>query len=73
MAYVHSGPSRLHQIGLIARIHQIREMLKRSAARRAVYRQTVDELQANSDRELADLGFHRSEIPRIAREAADQL
>ncbi|MCC1482234.1 DUF1127 domain-containing protein [Roseibaca sp. Y0-43] len=37
---------------------------------RAVYNRTARELHALSDRELGDLGIHRSEIPRIAAEAA---
>ncbi len=34
------------------------------------YSRTVTELQALSSRELADLGIARSDIGRIAREAA---
>jgi len=41
-----------------------------NAARRKVYRTTVTELNNLSGRELADLGIHRSEIKRIAYEAA---
>lgn len=33
------------------------------------YRQTVNELGRMSNRELHDLGIHRSEIRRIAKEA----
>ena len=32
------------------------------------YRCTLDELSALSDRDLADLGLHRSEIARVAKE-----
>ncbi len=39
-------------------------------AKRAVYNQTVRELNHLSGRELADLGIHRSMIRRIAYEAA---
>ena len=39
-------------------------------ARRAIFRQTVNELNGLSDRELADLGIHRLDINRIARDAA---
>ena len=35
-----------------------------------VYRQTLNELTALTDRDLADLGLHRGEIDRIARDAA---
>lgn len=34
------------------------------------YRRTVSELQSMSDRQLSDLGIGRSEINRIARQAA---
>ena len=38
--------------------------------RRAVYRQTVRELEQLSTRDLADLGISRSSIEQIARVAA---
>ena len=38
--------------------------------KRAVYAQTVRELDALSSRELADLGIHRSSIRRVAYESA---
>ncbi|TXB70067.1 DUF1127 domain-containing protein [Paracoccus aurantiacus] len=50
-------------MGLIVRLQEAR-------ARRAVYRQTVSELSNLSNRELDDLGLHRSMITRIATEAA---
>lgn len=34
------------------------------------YRRTVTELQGMTDRQLSDLGIGRSEISRVAREAA---
>ena len=34
------------------------------------YRRTVTELQGMTDRQLSDLGIGRSEINRIARQAA---
>ena len=43
---------------------------KDARAKRAVYNQTVSELQALSGRELADLGIGRGEIRALAYEAA---
>ncbi|MGB8623343.1 MAG: DUF1127 domain-containing protein [Paracoccaceae bacterium] len=42
-------------------------------AQRAAYVNTLKELEMLDDRELADLGIHRIEIPRIAREAAETI
>ena len=39
-------------------------------ATRRVYKTTLNELQSLSNRELADLGLHRSELTRVAWEAA---
>jgi uncharacterized protein YjiS (DUF1127 family) len=47
--------------------------LKASLARRRVYRQTRNELSMLSDRDLADIGFSRCDVPAIAREHARQL
>ena len=44
--------------------------IQENRARNAVYRQTIRELNALTERDLADLGIHRSMITRIAREAA---
>ena len=73
MAYMPLGLARFEQFGVKARYQHIREKLRKHAARRAVYRQTVDELQALDNRELADVGIHRSEIPRFAKEAAESV
>lgn len=70
MAYSRIDFARIGGFDLNASIVQFLDALKERAARYAVYRQTVSELSSCSDRELADLGFHRSEIPRIAKEAA---
>ena len=43
----------------------------RHAARR-IYRTTFHELNVLSNRDLADLGIHRSEIKRLAWEAAEK-
>ena len=70
MAQAHLSIAQSDRFGLKARFQQLRNALEERAKRRAVYSRTVRELQALSDRDLADLGFHRSEIPRIAQEAA---
>lgn len=44
--------------------------LRKAMAQRAIFRRTVNELKALSNRELRDLGIHRSMITRVAREAA---
>ncbi|WP_045386879.1 DUF1127 domain-containing protein [Falsirhodobacter sp. alg1] len=44
--------------------------LKTAMERRAVYRETVAELNQLSARELGDLGLTRSSITTVAREAA---
>jgi uncharacterized protein YjiS (DUF1127 family) len=73
MAYAHTDLARFDQSGLKARVQRFRDMLDERAARRDAYRRTVRELHACSDRDLADLGIHRSDIPRIAAQAADQV
>lgn len=44
--------------------------LNQTLMHRKSYNQTVFELSACSDRELADMGIVRSDIRRLAREAA---
>ena len=44
--------------------------LQKLTQRRRVYLQTVTELNALTDRELADLGLHRLMIPAVAKDAA---
>ncbi len=72
MAYAHTTLTHLDRFGLKARYNRIIDALAERAARRKVYRRTVAELQALSDRDLADFSFNRTEIPRIAKEAADR-
>ena len=48
------------------------EALKRAVATwrlHAQYRKSVEEMEDLSDRTLSDLGIHRSDIRRVAREA----
>lgn len=70
MPNTYNTASYPHLSGIAAHLRRGKEMLRDYMARRALYRQACDELHALTNRELADLGIHRSEIPRIAREAA---
>ena len=50
-------------------------MLDRAATRHAhyrVYHESLSELRSLSDRELDDIGMHRSTLKDVAREAADR-
>ncbi len=57
-------------LSLGQRIAYIRATLADSVARNKVYRTTLNELSALTDRDLADLGISRSAIKSIALEAA---
>lgn len=57
---------RSTDFGFATLVANVREAL----ARRKVYRQTLTELKSLSERELGDLGIHRSMLTRIALEAA---
>lgn len=56
--------------GLAQRFGDLRATLAARVARYRTYRQTLDELAALSDRDLADLGLHRADIRGVARDAA---
>lgn len=68
MAHVLTG--RRAGVSLIETLSNTLGALKAALARRAVYRRTVAELRALNDRDLADLGVHRSQIANLAHEAA---
>lgn len=68
MAYV-SG-MRGGNAGLADRIAHMAHELGEKWRRYGVYRETVRQLNALSDRDLADLGIHRSQIVAIASDAA---
>ena len=67
MAYVNSRSST---VSIADRFAALFKAGKENAERRRVYNQTVNELNALSDRDLADLGMSRGNIVAIAREAA---
>ncbi|WP_299280175.1 DUF1127 domain-containing protein [uncultured Tateyamaria sp.] len=49
---------------------RILETAAEKRAQNRIYRTTLGELDALSNRELADLGMHRSELKRVAWESA---
>ena len=68
MAYLNT--TRTGSLTLADRIGGLLKSVKLAAERRAVFTRTVRELDALSDRDLTDLGIHRSMIRELAREAA---
>lgn len=68
MAYVNS--TRVVGNGLADRIAAFVKSIKLAAQRRAIYDQTVRELNGLTNRELADLGIARLNIEDVARAAA---
>ena len=68
MAYV--TITRAARKGLLDRLAQFVEAAQTAVRQRQVYAQTVAELTALTDRELADLGISRLSIPELAHEAA---
>jgi uncharacterized protein YjiS (DUF1127 family) len=61
------------RVTLAATVRRLEHAWQRHRARAAVFRHTVDELTALSDRELGDLGLARCDIGRVARAEADKL
>lgn len=57
---------------LRARLDETLAGLRAAMHRRSLYNRTLREMHALSDRELADLGLHRSELRRIAWQAANE-
>lgn len=68
MAYVNS--TRSLNISFADRLSTLAKSVRLALHRRRLFNQTVRELNALSERELADLGLHASMIREIATEAA---
>lgn len=71
MAYANTETMRIGGSRFIAQVREILGAVSRYAARQTAFRQTLNELETLTDRELADLGISRADIRRVAREAAD--
>ena len=73
MATTDFARTTLAPVTLFALVADLRVRVATAQKRRAVYRRTYSELAALGDRELADLGIARAQIPDIAKEASDEL
>ncbi|WP_246449308.1 DUF1127 domain-containing protein [Paracoccus amoyensis] len=70
MAYVAHANIAHAENNLRGRVMTAIQRMQENRARRAVYRQTVRELSALTNRDLNDLGINRSMIHGLAQEAA---
>jgi uncharacterized protein YjiS (DUF1127 family) len=68
MAYVNT--TRYARKGFADRLVVVKDAVLTAINQRRVYTRTVAELNALTDRELADLGISRMRITEIAHEAA---
>ena len=66
----HANAVRGIETGLVERISAFVSRLRESRQRYKLYRQTVNELSALTERELSDLGLHRTSIEAVALDAA---
>lgn len=69
MAHLGLAPVRTPRHATRALVRRMAGALRDRLRRQAAYTRTLAELHAMSDRELSDFGFHRSELPRVARNA----
>ncbi|SFI53441.1 DUF1127 domain-containing protein [Jannaschia pohangensis] len=70
MAYTTYGNSAAASTSLRDRIAARFDAIREAAAKRRIYRTTLSELSALSNRDLNDLGLSRSMIRSVALEAA---
>ena len=71
MAYALSNNNSAFNIS--ARLSQMADAWRTARTYRQVFNQTYNELQALSDRDLADIGIERSEIGSISRDEAKKV
>lgn len=69
MAYANTART-MESARLFDKLSALIAAFRLAMTRRATYRQTLNELSALSDRELMDLGLHRSALESVALEAA---
>jgi len=67
MAYVLNAP--LATVNPVARITKLIAVLAEKRAKHQIYARTVRELEALTDRELADIGISRLDINAVAHSA----
>ena len=65
-----SGYDLPEKTAFLDRFRNLGTQLTMWSRERRAYNEAFDELQALSDRDLADIGIARSDIPAIARETA---
>lgn len=70
MAFIQDTNARTGEVRIAETAGSFASGLAGRIARYRLYRRTLNELSALSDRDLADLGIHRSQISEIARQAA---
>lgn len=58
---------------LSGRLHAWADDMRLRIERYRVFRQTLNEMGALNNRELADLGLHRSELRRVAYQASREV
>jgi uncharacterized protein YjiS (DUF1127 family) len=70
MAAIAQTRNATASLGFAGRLSSAIQRMQENRARRVIYRQTMRELNALTNRDLANLGIHRTMIPRLAEEAA---
>jgi uncharacterized protein YjiS (DUF1127 family) len=70
MAYMNQTTARHSTV--LARVSAFFDGIATRYQQRRMYRETFDGLNALTDRELLDLGLHRSELARVAKEAVNR-
>lgn len=70
MAYLNQTSAQTSSF--TARVAAVFERFAARQRQNRLYRETYNGLNALTDRELSDLGLHRSELARVARDAVNR-